>query len=249
MIAEVTRFNVFSLDVLRPYPKQPIRDWLRKGQPRMHWHSYRGSIGDYLKGNKYSSLFQDRYIIPLVSILWNIQDPVDVLDLPAAEVIRFLFDHDLLCNFFRWRDWSTVQAGSVDFEGIISHTIPPGRIHLNCSIQSVHHENVKSAPFHLKTADNEQTQSFDHIIFATPATVSAELLHNIIHPDETRLLSRFEANRIVAALHSDSSVRSPLVPPVSHTITLTTSSSLCQSANTVGHYPTIFPSPILANYP
>ncbi len=68
------------------------------------------TIGDYLREQKYSPLFVEDHLIPMVSALWS-SPSTQIMNFPAKYLVRFMRNHQMLQVKGR-PQWRTVTGGS-----------------------------------------------------------------------------------------------------------------------------------------
>lgn len=68
------------------------------------------TLGEYLREQKYSPMFVDNHLIPMVSALWS-APAQQVMDFPGKYLIRFMRNHKMLQVSGR-PEWRTVVGGS-----------------------------------------------------------------------------------------------------------------------------------------
>ncbi|PGH27266.1 hypothetical protein AJ80_00976 [Polytolypa hystricis UAMH7299] len=188
MLFDVTRFNHFALDVLRvDMATGPVQ-----------------TVREYLAAQGYCDTFRDNYIVPLMTIFWNIHRLDDALDVPMASLVRFLWDNDMLQRFTMWPRWSTVNAGPGDFEEAGRKAVSQGTINLNARVESVKSGSQGDQLFLQLTSD--RVEIFDHVILATSGQDAFNIMALEGTDEEIQLLGEFLSTRVVSILHSDVSL-------------------------------------------
>ncbi|KKZ67986.1 hypothetical protein EMCG_06327 [[Emmonsia] crescens] len=206
MLIDITRFNHFALDLLRrgqPAKRHGSRTRKRTKQPYNHERSQK-SVGAYLANEGYSNSFRDNYIIPLIAVLWNVQNARDALELPIALLLRFMADCGLLRSSLFWSNWMCVRGGINEFEAAIANTTPADRVHLNTTINSI--INTDRPGWLAVHGEEGRIEYFNHVIIATSAREALRLMSADAIDEEVQALSGFQTARTVAILHSDTTL-------------------------------------------
>ncbi|QDY70596.1 NAD(P)/FAD-dependent oxidoreductase [Qingshengfaniella alkalisoli] len=156
------------------------------------------TIGEYVSDLRLGRWFRDYYLTPLCGAIWS-TPAQQILDFPAAALIRFFKNHHLLTNRGH-RQWWTVSGGSRSYvERLERHLTAKGvDIRTNCTVA-----NVERTPAHVEVKPiDAPAERFDQIIFAGHPDQTLEILQNPT-ADEQRLLGavRYQDNRMV--LHRD----------------------------------------------
>jgi predicted NAD/FAD-binding protein len=153
------------------------------------------TLGAYLRRKGYRQAFIEDHLLPMAGAIWS--SPAQrILEYPAASFIRFQENHGLLKLTGR-PIWRTVTGGSrVYVEKMASQF--EGRIRLNCPVKS-----VTRLPQGVVVRDGQgQTDTFDHIIFATQADQALAALADAT-PAEREILGEFSYSDNETWLHSD----------------------------------------------
>lgn len=211
MLIDVARFNHFALDLLRSGQiTKRQRSRRRKNSKQLQNHEQsQQSIGAYLANEGYSNSFRDHYIIPLISVLWNVNNAKDALELPIVLLLRFMADCDLLRSSLFWSKWMCLTGGINEFEAAIANIAPAGRIHCNTTINSI--KNSDSPGWLAVQGDEGHIEYFNHVIIATSAYDALNLISAGATDVEVRALDGFKTARTVAILHSDTTVSSKFI--------------------------------------
>jgi predicted NAD/FAD-binding protein len=153
------------------------------------------TLGAYLRRKGYRQAFIEDHLLPMAGAIWS--SPAQrILEYPAASFIRFQENHGLLKLTGR-PIWRTVAGGSrVYVEKMASQC--DARIRLNCPVNS-----VTRVPHGVVVRDGQgQTDTFDHIIFATQADQALAALADAT-PTEREILGEFSYSDNETWLHSD----------------------------------------------
>ncbi|GKZ29630.1 hypothetical protein AbraIFM66950_005784 [Aspergillus brasiliensis] len=186
MVFDMVRFNHFAPDLLR----------LPDVDNTM-------SIGEYLEKEGYSTFFRDNYLIPLTASTWSTSPDKCNLQFPAATLIRFLYNHNLLNTLGRGLEWLSVTNGAKSYIETIMANFPPDRVYLNQPVVSLLNDPA-SGKVTITTATG--TTAYDHVILATPAPQALSIISTTATPLEKSILSAFETTTNTAILHSDESL-------------------------------------------
>ena len=93
-----------------------LRDLLRfyREAPSLLQHEGAGpTLGEYLHEHGYGRAFADEHLIPMASALWS-SPPRQILAFPAAYLVRFMANHQML-QLHQRPSWSVVQGGSSSY--------------------------------------------------------------------------------------------------------------------------------------
>jgi len=138
--------------------------------------------------------FLDLYLVPMSSAVWS-TEPTDVLDFPAATLIRFFHNHGFL-GVDTHHPWFTVDGGAKTYLQKILTTC--GAPRLNAKVVRV---EEKPGEAEVTLADGEKL-SFDRVVLASHADQSLALLA-APDADQQRLLAPFRYQKNHATLHTD----------------------------------------------
>ncbi len=141
--------------------------------------------------------FLNLYLVPMSSAVWS-TEAADVLDFPAATLIRFFHNHGFL-GVDTHHPWFTVDGGARTYvERILSAVGAPK---LDARVLSVQ-EKERGAVVTIHTGEELH---FDRVILASHADQSLRMLEQ---PDavQQRLLEPFRYQKNHATLHTDEGV-------------------------------------------
>ena len=156
------------------------------------------SISDYLAQRGYPTTFGSHYLLPLAAAVWS-GTGSDVAQMPAHTFLTFLSNHGLI----RLNDrpqWRTVQGGS--------------RRYVERAIAGVDEVLLGHAVVHVER-DNESVtvldahggrRRFDHVVFATHADRSLQILGSDATREEASVIGSFRYATNRAVVHSDASL-------------------------------------------
>jgi len=152
-------------------------------------------LGIYLKTQGYGRAFCDEHLLPQASAIWS--SKVEDMDhYPAASLIRFYANHDLLGLVSRI-NWRTVMGGSRQYVRRLKAGLSD--IRLGVAARAVHR-----SPEGVRIRDSRgHVETYDHVVLATHADQALALLEQP-SAQEVALLSPFRSSRNLAVLHRDS---------------------------------------------
>ncbi|MBV6499148.1 MAG: hypothetical protein CJBNEKGG_01598 [Prosthecobacter sp.] len=158
----------------------------------------RMTLGEFARACGYGQDFLDLYIVPMGSAVWS-TPPDRMLDFPARTLMHFWFNHGFLAMDTR-HPWWTVCDGSRQY---VRRLIPPfaDRIRLKSPVARIERRDGRV----LVQPVNGPAEAFDHVILASHAPASLRMLADAT-PLETEVLSAFNYQPNMAALHTDASV-------------------------------------------
>ncbi len=155
------------------------------------------SIDEYLRRRGYPDAFGTYYLLPLASAVWS-GTRNNAREMPARTFLEFLDNHGLITIVDR-PQWRTVSGGSQTY---VRRAVK--------EVTSVHTErgirSVRRTPTGIDVTDvHGVTETFDHVVFATHADVTLDILGDEATDDERRILSSFRYDRNEVVLHTDAS--------------------------------------------
>lgn len=155
------------------------------------------TMREFAAGHGLGQDFLDLYLVPMSSAVWS-TDARDVLDFPAATLIRFFHNHGFL-GVDTHHPWFTVDGGARTYLRKILTVC--GAPRLNAKVVRVE-EKADAAEITLASGEK---LSFDRVVLASHADQSLAML---AEPDATqrRLLTPFRYQENHATLHTDGSV-------------------------------------------
>lgn len=172
------------------------------------------TLSDYLEGQKYSQLFQDNYLLPMVSAIWSMQIERSK-SFPLIFFAQFFDNHGLL-DIINRPQWFTIKGGSKQYVNklIERYAKMGGNTLVNSPVQSITRQtngNKKDShkngvTIHYKDANgSSKSANFDEVILACHADVAKRLLADI-NEQEAQILGAFSFTDNEAVLHTDTSV-------------------------------------------
>ncbi|WP_350559318.1 FAD-dependent oxidoreductase [Psychrobacter sp. CAL346-MNA-CIBAN-0220] len=169
------------------------------------------TLGNYLASKRYGVLFNDNYLLPMVSAIWS-TSLKDVQDFPLVFFAQFFDNHGLL-DVVNRPQWFTIKGGSKQYVNKLVRRFVKagGTVRVNSPVQSVtrHDDKVSIVLGSIENnrTDNSETQTlaFDEVIFACHADTALKLLQDA-SADEAEILSHFHFTKNTAILHTDTRV-------------------------------------------
>jgi predicted NAD/FAD-binding protein len=151
------------------------------------------SLAEWLERQRFSEGFVERLIVPQAAAVWS-ADPRQMWTFPARFLIEFFNNHGM----FELRDrprWRVVKGGSKRY--VEALTAPfADRIRLRTPVGAVVRDDAGGSV----TVDGER---FDHVVLATHADTTLEILGADATALERELLSAFPYAPNEAVLHHD----------------------------------------------
>lgn len=152
------------------------------------------SLGDFLSREGYGQAFCEEHLLPQAAAIWSSRIE-DMNHYPAAGLIRFYANHDLLGLVSRV-NWRTVTGGSRRYVAKLAAAVPD--IRTGVAARTIH----RDASGVMIRDSNGQVDRFDQVVLAVHADQALAMLETPSEA-ETRLLSPFKYSRNLAVLHRD----------------------------------------------
>lgn len=153
-----------------------------------------GSLGDFLKAEKFSTELQSRYLLPMAGMIWSCS-PKKATEYPAADFMRFFDSHGLFTTMDQ-PQWQTVIGGSHTYVRKILTELKAD-LRLKAVVSAIRRErngvSVKSAM---------GTELYDRVICATHSNQALTLLQDSA-ADEREILGGIPYNMSRCVLHTD----------------------------------------------
>ncbi len=188
-------------NLFRPSFHRMIRDILRFNNEALRdagQLDVEQTLGDYLFRNGYSHEFVDHYLVPMAAAIWS-AEPVSILDMPVAFLVRFFANHGLLQLNDR-PIWRVIKGGSREYV----HKLIAGhrdRIRLNSPVRSVRRIDDRVEI----TSDAGGRELFDYVFFACHSDQALRLLQDPTETEREVLGAiRYQPNE--AILHTDTAL-------------------------------------------
>lgn len=174
MVFEIVRFN------------KEVRKAASGGDTR--------TIGEFLEAAGYSEMFQENYLLPMISAIWSM-GLASCMAFPLQFFVRFFDNHGLL-DITNRPQWYTIEGGSSSY---IKPLIAGfnDRISLNSAVLGVERSDNR---VQVRTA--AETTVFDEVIFACHGNQALALLGQP-SAEEKSVLQEFQTSRNDVVLHTD----------------------------------------------
>ena len=180
MILQINRFNAEAVAAL--------------ADPQFQDHT----LGQYVQARAYGDDFLNFYLVPMSSAVWS-TPPALMLEFPATTLLRFFHNHGFL-GLNTQHPWLTVSQGAKSYVEKITAPFRE-KIRLLRGATAVRREAGQ-----VRVTDVAgRTETYDHVIFASHADETLQLLTDA-DPLESSLLSEFKYQPNTALLHTDASV-------------------------------------------
>lgn len=153
------------------------------------------TVNDYLARNHLSSVFRERYLLPMAAAIWSC--PMSVMgNYPMASLARFFDNHGLI-QLSNRPQWRTVVGGSYRYVNKMREDLGPSA-RVNCEVVRVR----RSDNGVVVMLRNGNQRTYDQVILASHADQSLRLIADP-SPREADLLGRFAYQYNRAVLHTD----------------------------------------------
>jgi predicted NAD/FAD-binding protein len=157
------------------------------------------TLGSYLEKSIKSKYFINFHIVPMVAAIWSMPFS-KAKDMPLKLFLNFFINHGL----FRLKNrpqWYTVTGRSRTYVSKVLQKIS-GEYFKNSKVNKISRseENVR-----ILIGNNDEYLDYDHVILASHADQSLELLEDPSE-EETSILKEFKYVNNVAYLHTDESL-------------------------------------------
>ncbi|MFG3254198.1 NAD(P)/FAD-dependent oxidoreductase [Streptomyces sp. NPDC048172] len=196
MIAEVPVFHRRALRLLatEPGPAPGPAPGASSATTPGTDHAAEATLGDFLRGNRFSAYFVAHFVTPLVSAVWSCA-PETALRHPARPLFRFLEHHGML-SVGSSPTWRTVTGGSRTYVRRIAERL--AAVHTSTPVRAVRR---RGDGVELATGDGEPRQ-YDAVVLAVHPDQALRLLDGPTE-DERRVLGALPYSRNSALLHTD----------------------------------------------
>ena len=154
------------------------------------------TIGQFLEEKKYSELFKQNYLLPMISAIWSMGLD-SCIDFPLQFFVRFFDNHGLL-DITNRPQWYTIVGGSSRYVEPLTSGFRD-RIRMNSRVL-----RVDRAENTVQVVTAKDTTVFDEVIFACHGNQALSLL---THPsrEEESVLREFQTSTNHVVLHTDTS--------------------------------------------
>jgi len=184
-------------NILRPSFLGMVRDIVRFNKEVRHAaKDEQLTIGDFLASSKYSDLFKENYLLPMISAIWSM-GLESCKDFPLQFFVRFFDNHGLL-NIVNRPQWNTIIGGSSSYIEPLSAPFKDS-IRVNTPVIKVEREDKK-----VQIVTSSGVESFDQVIFACHGNQALSLLASPTASEET-ILRSFQTSSNSVVLHTDTS--------------------------------------------
>lgn len=163
------------------------------------------TLGEYLRVHGYSSLFIEKFLIPMGAAVWS-ADPAQFLSFPAAAFVQFFTNHGML-NAVDQPVWRVVTGGSRQY---VAPLIRPfrDRIRLSTPVERVQRFDDRV----IVTPLGGEPEPFDHAVLACHSDQALAMLADPSDA-ERELLGAIPYQKNDTLLHTDSRLL-PSIPKV-----------------------------------
>jgi predicted NAD/FAD-binding protein len=151
------------------------------------------SLGTWLKKNRLSRVFTNRYLLPMGAAIWS--TPADeIMNFPAASFLQFFYNHRLI-NKDR-PQWRTVSGGSREYVNKLTAG------YKNCIRLSSEVTRITRHADGVDVTANGETETYDHIVMAAHSNQSLAMLGDASTAEQNILSAiRYLPNDVY--LHND----------------------------------------------
>jgi len=156
------------------------------------------TIGGLIDALGLGTWFRDRYLLPFSGAIWSTPTR-DILDFPAAAMLRFFENHRLL-SYEGQHQWHTVRGGSIQYVQRLEALLRRRGVgmRLGSPVAGVR----RGAGVVAIRSVGDQWEEFDHVIFATHSDQALALLADATEAEAAALGAvRYQPN--TAVLHAD----------------------------------------------
>ncbi|NNF79213.1 MAG: FAD-dependent oxidoreductase [Rhizobiales bacterium] len=153
------------------------------------------TLGTYLAQEGYSTSFIRKHLAPMAGAIWS--TPIDaMMDYPVRAFVSFFQNHGLLQVSNR-PQWRTVEGGSRSY---VDRILQDGTFEVRLATPV---RSVSRGSGGVSITDNSgEVCTFDHVVLATHADQSLQVLHDADR-QEIDLLQAFRYTENLAVVHSD----------------------------------------------
>ncbi len=183
------RFRAMARDIFRFNREAPA--WLPGADEKV-------TLRDWLAGRRYSDAFSELYLLPMGASIWS-ASPDRFLEVPAATIIRFFQNHQLL-QTSDMLPWRTIAGGSRRYVEALGAALE-GRVRRSDRVTGIRRTD---GGVEVSTSSG-RLEDFDRVILATHSDQALALLDAPTHA-ERRVLSAIRYQENEAVLHTDDSL-------------------------------------------
>jgi predicted NAD/FAD-binding protein len=154
------------------------------------------SLGQMLERGGYSRAFAREYLLPMAAAIWS-STLEGILEFPARSFIQFFVNHGLL-DLTGPPPWRTVRGGSRTY---VARLVETGRFEAR---RDAPVREIARTPGGVQVhAGSGEAESFDQVVFATPADRTLAILGAGASRLERKLLGAFRYQPNRAVVHGD----------------------------------------------
>ncbi|WP_193369018.1 NAD(P)/FAD-dependent oxidoreductase [Pelagibius marinus] len=157
------------------------------------------TLGEMLEEGGYSRAFAEEHILPMGAAIWS-STLADMRNFPARSFVRFFVNHGLLLLGER-PQWRTVTGGSQEYVRRLSAGFR-NRVRLKSPVTGLR----RTAAGVLLRSPYGGEEHFDHVVLATHADQTLQILGDDAGQREREILGAFRYQENRAVLHSDISL-------------------------------------------
>ena len=185
-------------NILRPKFLGMVRDIVRFNKEVHHAaNDAQTTIGDFLASRRYSDLFKNNYLLPMISAIWSM-GLESCKDFPLQFFVRFFDNHGLL-KIVNRPQWRSIIGGSSSY---IEPLTAPFKDNIRVRTPVIGVERDDDA---VQIVTTSKTENFDQVIFACHANQALSLL-NAPTTSEKTILRPFRTSSNSVVLHTDTSL-------------------------------------------
>jgi predicted NAD/FAD-binding protein len=188
-------------NMLRPLFYRMVLDifrFRREALKLLNANNEQVTLGAYLKREKYSPLFVEKFILPLGSAIWS-ADPVRFRQFPARYFVEFFHNHGFL-KVRHQPQWLVIQGGSRRYVEKLTKPFAD-RIRLQCPVESLSRQDdyveVRSR--------GGVAERFDAVVLAVHSDEALALLSDPSEK-EREVLAAIPYQENLTVLHTDPSL-------------------------------------------
>ncbi|KAL2759573.1 hypothetical protein ACRALDRAFT_1060388 [Sodiomyces alcalophilus JCM 7366] len=213
MVFDVIRFNHFASELLLAdetvdHPFVAANHTSLNGshvngngyRPSQESKGFEETIGEYLEKEGYSDTFKNDYLIPLTAALLTTNPDKRILDIPAVNLVRFMWNNHLLSVVRKRPDWLTLKDCGKSYIEAVMRGFPPNHLFLNTAVTHVSNTADGKVRVHLP---NGRYEVYDHVILTTSGDEAYRIIEPTATPEEKDILRSFQSSESTVILHSD----------------------------------------------
>ena len=152
------------------------------------------TLGDYLREQKYSPMFIEDHLIPMVSALWSAPS-TQIMNFPGKYLIRFMRNHRMLQVSGR-PEWRTVTGGSARYIDLMRKDWKVKERLETPVLRILREEDC------VRLATDDGEERFDHVVLACHSDQALAMLGDPSE-NETSILGAIPYQKNDVVLHTD----------------------------------------------